>query len=419
MGNPYNYNLPVRAELFLGRDEAVAQIAGQVMGAPGDSVALIGGRRMGKTSLLEALLRCFAAIAGETQPIPLFLDFTGEGIHSTAAFFERVAQEAGAVLGGEAFVLAEKEPPAPAFRRWLVAQEQAARGAGRPFRLVLLLDECEQIVSQPWAGELHGALRFLLVGQPTRHLLKVVMSGSQGFFEQVRQNGSPLRNVLVYHFLRVLPEEALQKLVAAGSLNAVATAVALYSGGHPFLAQYLLHHAWERPSEPIATIAEQFPHERGDFANWADGFSDLGWQVYGLLAEQTSGLTEPEIRAAQADLGPGDLAQALTGLCYHGVVVEQAGVYRSTGEMFRRWFIAQGGTAVAGAVDRVQLRQILAEKFNESELKTLCFDLGLDRDTFPQEGKEGLARDLVAYCERVGRLRELGRMVQRQRPLSL
>jgi hypothetical protein len=56
---------------------------------------------------------------------------------------------------------------------------------GRRLRLILLLDECEEIVEQPWAADLHGALRALLVGQSTRNLLKVVMVGSHGFLAGV------------------------------------------------------------------------------------------------------------------------------------------------------------------------------------------------------------------------------------------
>lgn len=48
--NPYNYNLPVSSEMFFGRHDDVNNFYTQLATIPGDSMALIGGRRMGKTS---------------------------------------------------------------------------------------------------------------------------------------------------------------------------------------------------------------------------------------------------------------------------------------------------------------------------------------------------------------------------------
>ena len=67
-------------------------------------------------------------------------------------------------------------------------------------------------------------------------------------------------------------------------------------------------------------------------------------------------------------------------------------------------------------VDRATLRQILTTYFNESELRNLCFDLGVDYDNLPGEGKGDKARELVALFERCGRPHELVEACQRLRP---
>ena len=54
-----------------------------------------------------------------------------------------------------------------------------------------------------------------------------------------------------------------------------------------------------------------------------------------------------------------------------------------------------------------ELRKILTNRFNESELRDLCFDLGLDYDDLPGAGKKDKARELVAYYHRRGRIGEL------------
>lgn len=64
----------------------------------------------------------------------------------------------------------------------------------------------------------------------------------------------------------------------------------------------------------------------------------------------------------------------------------------------------------------VKLRRILTERFNDGELRTLCFDLGVDYDSLPGEGKTDRARELIAYLERHGRISELVRVGKQLRP---
>ncbi len=59
------------------------------------------------------------------------------------------------------------------------------------------------------------------------------------------------------------------------------------------------------------------------------------------------------------------------------------------------------------STDRVNLRQILTEHFDEGELRLLCFDLRIDYQSLPGEGKADKARELVAYCDRHERIAEL------------
>jgi hypothetical protein len=67
---------------------------------------------------------------------------------------------------------------------------------------------------------------------------------------------------------------------------------------------------------------------------------------------------------------------------------------------------------------RVRLRQNLASLFNKDELCTLCFDLGIQYDNLPST-LDGMARELVANCERHGRLSELAEKGKRLRPNAL
>ncbi len=54
-----------------------------------------------------------------------------------------------------------------------------------------------------------------------------------------------------------------------------------------------------------------------------------------------------------------------------------------------------------------QLREVLVQRFSLEDLKTLCFDLDVDYDSLPGEGKAGKARELVAHMQRHNRLPDL------------
>jgi len=62
-----------------------------------------------------------------------------------------------------------------------------------------------------------------------------------------------------------------------------------------------------------------------------------------------------------------------------------------------------------------RLREILDARFSREELRTLCFDLGLDYDDLPGEGKAARARELVVHMQQLGRISYLIRAAARMR----
>ncbi len=392
--NPYNYNLPVGPEMFFGREKDLETLIHLLTTTPGDSIALIGGRRMGKTSLLEMILQRLETLAEESTtgflPLPLFLDLTGEEVDSPVSFFRLVSQEAHALLTDLLDTPlhtppTQLKPLAPAFGRVLKQWDRTMTQEGYHLRLILLLDECEEIVTQSWTPKLYRALRFLLVGRSTRSLLKVVMVGSHRFLTQVSQRGSPLRNVLTYHTLRVLNPHATSQLITqpTGGILTDETAqiVARQGGRHPFLTQYLMHHLWgaeleSATSETVQRIVARFPRKRTDFWDWVNALGQSRLNIYSILAQNQAPMTERDLRAALTS-PLSDLPQALEALCYHGVVVHELGEsYRIAGQMFHDWFIANmadkniSDPEITSKVLRSQLKQM----FDDPELDAFCMD---------------------------------------------
>ncbi|MDX1616641.1 MAG: hypothetical protein R3300_20200 [Candidatus Promineifilaceae bacterium] len=66
--------------------------------------------------------------------------------------------------------------------------------------------------------------------------------------------------------------------------------------------------------------------------------------------------------------------------------------------------------------DQVKLRNLLRDSFSEDDLRDLCFDLGLDYDNLPGDGKAAKAREIVIYFGRRQRLPDLAEHLGRTRP---
>jgi hypothetical protein len=66
---------------------------------------------------------------------------------------------------------------------------------------------------------------------------------------------------------------------------------------------------------------------------------------------------------------------------------------------------------------RRKLLDALTESFTLEDLKTLCFELGIDGDAvYTEANKISFARELIAYCERQRRLHHLIDAARRARP---
>lgn len=70
----------------------------------------------------------------------------------------------------------------------------------------------------------------------------------------------------------------------------------------------------------------------------------------------------------------------------------------------------------SSSIDLSSIRKKIVQFFIEEEVKTLCFDLGVDYNSLPAQGYEYKVRELVARIERTGRLEELIQHLRQKRP---
>jgi non-canonical purine NTP pyrophosphatase (RdgB/HAM1 family) len=66
--------------------------------------------------------------------------------------------------------------------------------------------------------------------------------------------------------------------------------------------------------------------------------------------------------------------------------------------------------------NRILLRKLMIRYFTRSEMETLCFDLGIDKDNFPDLNKIEFAQEIILYCERNDLTQALLKLCREQRP---
>jgi hypothetical protein len=74
------------------------------------------------------------------------------------------------------------------------------------------------------------------------------------------------------------------------------------------------------------------------------------------------------------------------------------------------------GGDLTGRGNLAGLHKKIDRYFDREELRTLCFELGVDYDSLPAEGKAAKVRELVQHCERHGLTEKLLRACASLRP---
>jgi hypothetical protein len=381
--NPFNFGNPVPPNKMVGRWKMANAIVNDLMNANGHSHMVVGGRRIGKSSLLEALQDLLVKHLYQVEQIdwhlvPIFVNLkrlSRESPEGVFGFITKLIYTSFETLQAKkvwdiSFGLDLKSTKLHIFVNSQRSEctldefsdivDEVVDVFGRSHRLlrfVLLIDEVESILSKGWTETLFGYLRSLIYEGILRNHIRYVISGSSQVID-VREEGSPLLNMLKIFYLGVLEEkDVLEILSWAGTMpQDIIQAVIQQCGGHPFIAQYIMHYLWENTLSTatpasVLRITNQFTHERfPDLEQWRLALGDAGLLAYKCLAEANTWLSEAEVRECvnQSEIA---VSVGLVKLYYHGLATHDGtwSTYRFAGELFRNWFMfTQLSTAKSG-----------------------------------------------------------------------
>ena len=89
---------------------------------------------------------------------------------------------------------------------------------------------------------------------------------------------------------------------------------------------------------------------------------------------------------------------------------------QDTADLARKWKLVTGESDTGDLSAKAVYLDILENMFNEEELRTICFSIGIDYERLPASSKPGKARELMIHAERINKLNRLYEIVRRERP---
>ena len=364
MPNPYFFTHAVPSlDMFVGRRQELDEIVKGILTPRfAKSYAVIGGHRMGKTSLLLAVRQTLIETFPDDKSCvvgPVFLS-TQEIPHLSQASIcrrvvERLREEVcplrGWTISSEELDRADlsDEQAIPALQRVL---RSAIKGISPGFRLVILLDEVDRLVGMEWSDTFFSLLRNLVsVGELAPHV-SVVVAGTVAIHQLYRLKGSPFFNVLAaIKTLRLLSDDESRTLIERPNESTlppeIVDAVIGLTGGHPFLIQYLMSGLWDlyagelqmAKASDLDGIVQQYLENRRDFQYLADDFTPQDILAFDEISNRNAGPRTGK-QAVRNRLGSIKAANDSLDMLVHCGAIRQYSAleFGPGGAMFRDWF---------------------------------------------------------------------------------
>jgi hypothetical protein len=343
--NPYNSTKP--GNLFVGYE----RLRGQLLNGfrNGNSFAILGGRRCGKTSLLLQVEQDVQTTnLGPFKPLPRFLDIQGLDRLTPALLFETIYHLVIQETEATPWVAGES---GRAYQDFLAHLDNAKplldQRYGPDWLIILLIDELDAAISKLSNDQFFQNLRNLsMISRFHRHF-RLMASGVREMSHLISSGASPLNHLRNRH-LGVLTGAQARQLIAfgfpAGLDSEVESFLFQLTGRHPYVLQGVLEHFWgeqgESARQSVRRAAREFLDQQRTFTRWMNVFGQAEHAVYQLLSEAPEGTRH--VRDIRHCLDPAlapHIDEALTVLSYHGLIDDsEPDEPQIAGTLFRDWY---------------------------------------------------------------------------------
>jgi uncharacterized protein len=291
--NPYqNRNAIKSADQFYGRRRQLARVTRLILGH--QSVSILGERRVGKSSVLNALMfepfRLKLGLPEQLRFVPLDLQYISGGTEDD--FLDYLLRRISKVL--------RLPPPEPGYGALAaVAEEAAAQGKC----ISILMDEFEALV---YNKKITPGLFARLRAWVSYYQIPVVIASQEGSLEPVLRTddvGSSFLNLFLPEYVGPLTSEEAQELIrtpatlAGMEFTDTEVNLALQLGGfHPMLLQIACYHIFDLKQAGKLTpqaLETAFEYEAADHLTYllerlppAERESLRSWVLDGRTSDQ-------------------------------------------------------------------------------------------------------------------------------------
>ncbi len=414
-----------RPEDFYGRSRQVARFFEIVAGTQAQSLSVLGVRRAGKTSFLQYVSN--REVMGRYIPNPrdyvmIYIDMSF--CKTPADFYNRLLKKLDQSLSGT-------RP----LNLWQTSPEETSLYdvemilCQHPHRrIILLLDEFDHIRTGSFSEDFLTELRAMT--SVLDYELACVTASYWDLYQLGEHIGlpptSPFYNIfyptpIYLPGLEMTEVDLLIRQPASQSgllytENEVADIQAL-AGSLPFFVQATAAKWYETkmygmPPTFNAILPQMVTALTPYFDQWWRSLNRNERVLLHSLAMRTA--------VDESYLPSLEYGHARRRLRAFGLIVPGLKDWSVNGAVFAEWIRQfadlealeeeEEDTAVTPAITLSDLRRLLIDSFDYEELRTLCFDLGLDYDFLPGEGKGAKVREIVSYMQR--RDQGLDRLIQ-------
>jgi len=339
--NPYSFLNPVtESNMFYGYQPELERIVQKVTDRRPISFFVIGGRSMGKTSLLHRVEQCLRGF--NIQPsvddycqivIPLYIDILNIDAPLNG-FFGTIADKLSLLLA----TVPLSQDDLMRRRRSLQSvkiglepfgslseelQELARALSPKRLRVVLLVDNLLRKRHNTDRQDIDSTfirnLRAFLTHPPLDRLVSAVVTGSHAEYEAIMVPSSPLDNILVLANLHVFDEEQSLAFIHEPTSSKIPLKVArevyVETGGHPFLLHYMMwelcsHKDWGALTvENVYQATERFNRERKDFQRWWEKLGEADRKIYAVFLREERASVDDLVRMMLTIPGAGGKPQ--------------------------------------------------------------------------------------------------------------
>lgn len=450
--SPFDSKVPsTELGYFYGRDSEVETILSGIFALPPQSFVISAGYRMGKTSLISYIFQSLDELEPE-RIIKISVD-TAEIQQKATSLLELIYHK---LLGSvqnwfdkhnvaiPQSVLGSIEYPLPVsyLQRITYLQGWVSQNTNQ-LKIVISIERLEYFTDlNDWESV---ARQLAYIVEHTS--ISFILAGRYSALNRIEAYTSPLMALFERIHLRCLTVENTIKLIIEQTSNLlspeIVELIVQETGGHPYIIQCVMEQLWNLTSgnmqsfssDLVIRITADLPIKHRNIGLCFKRVHSFSLKVFSIVLISGEVTREEIISMSPAILFKEeglqekladaiDTDDALEELIASGLLVEDEKTkrYKVSSPIIARFWeriskknkylnFERENENTNEHTNNVTLRrelfEILNSRFNEEELKTLCFQLDVDFESLEAIGKINKVRELISFLERRNRIEEV------------